>query len=146
MQVRPRPVEHGHEVVTYDLDARGREVLKTLLVVVDVRAPVTPLLLDVLRHRQALHHVPAQAGRMAVLHAADRLLPFRDLAWSPDFTGRNVMQGAHDPLDACLHDVVNGYVVRRPEPSPSLSHGAISFRTGAGSDALKQLPISMREF
>src|SRR5215831_10263663 len=137
MQVRPRPVEHGHEVVTYDLDARGREVLKTLLVVVDVRAPVTPLLLDVLRHRQALHHVPAQAGWMAVLHAADRLLPFRDLIGSPDFTCRNVMQGAHDALDPCLHHVVNGYLVGRPEPSPRLSHGVISFRSGASADAFK---------
>ena len=146
MQLRPGPVEHRHEVVADDLDARGREVFKAGLVALDVCAPVAPLLLDVLRHRQALDNVPSQAGRMAVLHVADRLLPFGDFAGRPDFARGNMVQGAHDTLDAGLHHIVNGYMVGRPEPSPRLSHDAISFRTGAGADTSERPLTSTPDF
>ncbi len=121
-EVGAGPVEHRHEVVADHADVMGGEVAEALAVVVDVRAPIAALFLDVLRYRQAFDHIPLEPGRPVAARRRNLAHPFGDGALAPDLAGGHVMQGRDDPLGVGLQNLIDGNRVGGPEPSPCQFH------------------------
>ena len=112
-EVAARPVQDGHEVVADGLDVTGREVPQRLLVVLDIRAPIARVLLDVLVDGHGLDHAPRHAG---VLHLARQSL---DLLNRPDFARTAPVKRGDDVRHARLPNLAEADRVLRPIPSPS---------------------------
>mmetsp|Transcript_67318 Transcript_67318/g.186541 ORF Transcript_67318/g.186541 Transcript_67318/m.186541 type:complete len:318 (+) Transcript_67318:384-1337(+) len=100
VQVRPRPVHHGHEVVAQDVDAHRCHVADALLVVLDVLVPVGASVLDLLVHGNALDHGPSQP------RCLDGLLALLQCLSAPNFTSGNVVQGRDNAGGTHLLDVL----------------------------------------
>ena len=89
-----RPVEHRHEVVTHDFDASRGTVADALLEVGNQAVACRFAELDVLMHRNALHHLKRQTG------ALDPLAEYLQLLDRPHLTDRNVVNRRHHPVHA----------------------------------------------
>ena len=141
-EVGARPVEHRHEVVAQHRDPGVREVAQALAVGGEMLPPGALLLLDVLGDRQALDHLPGDAGGRAVLARRDLALAPRDLAGGPDGAGRDVVEGRDDAFDPGLEHVVDRDEILRPEPPPRLSHVPSSRCRRAFARLSRRLPPS----
>ena len=60
-QIGSCPVQNRHEIITNRFNSGLRQMTKTDFVVFQMGTPLSLLLLDIFRHRQAFNHVPLQA-------------------------------------------------------------------------------------
>ena len=116
VQLRPRPVGDGHEIVAEGLHARARSVADRLLVIVDSRAVIAAARLDRLADADALADRPDEAAGFDLGPA------LRDFIFAPDLAPVHVMERADDADRARLAHIVEADRIVRPEPAPGLQH------------------------
>src|SRR6202034_3724345 len=90
VEVGPRPVGDGHEIVAEGFYPRARRVADRLLVIIDLGAIVAAARFDLLADPDALDDRPYEASRF------DLGTALRDFVCAPDLALAHVMQGAHD--------------------------------------------------
>ena len=121
-KLRPRPVEHGHEIVADHVDIVLPEVLERLYVSVDIL--VAPLARRLYRvaHVDALDSVKREPGFL------DLVLERLYLSRAPDLAGHFAVQRRYHALDVSrLADLPQCYgIVFRTEPSHRHFHIKIS--------------------
>ena len=120
VEVGPRPVGDGHEIVAEGLHAGARRVADRLLVIVDFGAECAAARLDLLADADALDHRPNEA------RAFDLGPALQDLVFAPDFAPVHVMERADDAGRAGLTHIFQADRIVRPEPAPSLQHASPS--------------------
>ena len=115
-EVRPRPVEQGHEIIGDDGDATGGKIGQAVAIGGDAVFPQGPPRLDDIIHRQAFDHGPAKARRLD--HRAAR----GDGVARPDRAVGNLVQRGHHLAGAGLPDRGERDRVGRAEPAHRLRH------------------------
>ena len=118
-QVSAGPVEHRHEVVADDLDAKPGQIFNGLLVVLNVLVPGGQADLDVIVDVDGLHHVHVETIGFELL------LDCGDFANLPHLAGHLVVERPHDALHpGDLLDVAElDLVVALAVPAPCHFHG-----------------------
>mmetsp|Transcript_21768 Transcript_21768/g.73221 ORF Transcript_21768/g.73221 Transcript_21768/m.73221 type:complete len:280 (-) Transcript_21768:49-888(-) len=129
LQVRARPIDDRHEVVTDGLNAASADVGHRLGVVGEELGALGLFAeFDGLVHRDGLHDGPGEAlGLHLALACLDRI-------HGPDLARGDVVEGRHDPRGARLAHVVEGHGVLGAVPAPALleafvlagGHGSIT--------------------
>ena len=113
-QVRTRPVEYRHKVVSHNVNATFGQITQTFLIILDILHEIAGLRLDMFMHRHTLDHAPCQA------HFFNHLLAFHDFFYRPDFAVRNMVQRIDDTRSTCLLDVPQRHRIVRAVPAPGL--------------------------
>ena len=110
-QIRPRPVEHRHEVIADHLHPEPGQIPYGLDIIGDIPVPAGQADLDVVMDIHRLHHVHVEPIGL------QRFLYPRNLLHFPDLAGHFVMQRPHDAgharnlLDVAQLDVVIAFAV-----------------------------------
>ena len=120
-EVRPGPVEHGHEVVADAVDALGGKVAEGLLVHLDLLVPVGAAVFDGLHHGKRFHDAPPHAVTFDVFPEV------ADFLARPHLSEGDVVQRGHDPFHADLPQHRERDLVFLTEPSPGFFHDNNAF-------------------
>ncbi|MNI51525.1 hypothetical protein D3C73_1062550 [compost metagenome] len=115
-KVSARPVEDRHEVIAHGINAAGRQITDTLLIIGDPRLILSRLGFDVFVNGNAFHHRPGQPL------FSQNSLSLLNLFYRPHFTIRNVVQGGHNTGCASLTHIIKRYRIVRSVPTPGLFH------------------------
>ena len=120
-EIGAAPIDHGHEIVTDDLDAGGGDRLEARDPGLDRARCLGPEPLDVIGDRNRFHHRPGQL-RTSKLAVLDDVLALLDARSRPGLADRNLMQRGDHVRCAGLADIVERNRIVRPVPPPSLQH------------------------
>ena len=116
VELRPRPVGDGHEIVAEGLHAGSRSVADRLLVIVDSGAVIAAAGLDLLANTDALDHRPDETSGF------DLRAALRDFVLAPDLALIHVMQRADHADRAGLAHIIEADRIVRTKPAPGLQH------------------------
>lgn len=116
LQVRTYPVDDGHEVVAYGLDAAFTQIGETDFIVFYQLVAFRSGIFNGFAYGQALYNRPAQAVGLNVL------LQIIDCLFCPYFAVGHIVQGGNDTFHTDLPQHVKRYFVFLAKPSPSLFH------------------------
>ena len=111
MQIGADPVEHRHEVIGNHFHAAFPEIAQRNLVVLNILVTTSGTDLDILVHRQALHNIPDEPGRL------DHLLVSHDLFHAPHFAVGDMMQRTDNALCPRLTHIFQRNRVFRTVPA-----------------------------
>ena len=82
-----------------------------------MRPHLGPLRFNGFRDRQALHDIPF------IARSPQNPLPLGNLSRAPDRSRRPLMQRGDNPFNAHLMQFIQGNLIPRPKPTPTLLHG-----------------------
>src|SRR5690554_594252 len=116
VQIGAGPVHYGHKVVADVVNAGLRQVAYGLSIVVQVASVVAAAGLDIVVQGHALDHRPFKSG------ALDQGLALVDGLQGPDLAGGNLVQSRNNTARPRLGNLLQGYGVPGPKPTPCLFH------------------------